>query len=165
MSAEAAVIKYSRICFALVVICLAGAIAAQEAEKPAAEDVAGLEGDTSAISRSIGAIDEDLGSIDDLADAILNETGSLKLDNERLQSKLRELQKLNGEAGGEIAALNGKVAVLVDKAKVLGARYEEAIGIAQGYKAKYKRTRIAAFVLGAATLAIGGALIGVAAAR
>jgi hypothetical protein len=157
--------KAFRTCLAIIIICLAGAIAAQEAGKPAAEDIAGLQGDTSAITRSIGAIDEDLGSIDDLANAILNETGSLKLDNERLQSKIRELQKLNGEAGSEIESLNGKVAVLVDKAKVLGQRYEEAIGIAQGYKAKYKRTRIAAFVLGAATLAIGGALIGVAAAR
>jgi chromosome segregation ATPase len=163
--AEATVIYFSRASIALVVFLLAGTIAAQETEKPAAEDLAGLQGDTSAIARSIGAIDEDLGSIDDLANAILKETGSLKLDNERLQSKIRELQRLNGEAGGEIETLNGKVAVLVDKAKVLGERYEEAIGIAQGYKAKYKRTRIAAFVLGAAALAAGGALVGVAAAR
>jgi hypothetical protein len=149
-------------CLLIASLCLS---AAAEDAASVAESVSGLQGDTSAIARSLGAIDEDLGSIDDLANAILKETGSLKLDNERLQSNIRELQRLNGEAGSEIESLNGKVAILVDKAKVLGERYEEAIGIAQGYKAKYKRTRVVAIMLGVAAVAAGGALIGVAAAR
>jgi hypothetical protein len=149
----------------LALLCLGGAAWAEGGDSIPAEGDAGLKGDTSAIAQSIGAIDGDLGTMDDIANAILGEIGGLKGDIGKLQARIKELQALNGEAGEEIARLNAKVAVLVDRAQSLGDRYEKMAGLAQGYKTKYKRTRIAAFVLGAATLALGGVLVGVAASK
>jgi septal ring factor EnvC (AmiA/AmiB activator) len=157
--------KLGRLILSLALAALAASLAAQEPDSAVSERVAGLRSDGGAIAESLGAIDEDLGSIDKLASAILGETGNLKLDVERLQAKLRELQRLNGEAGEEIGRLNARIAALMDRAKVLGDRYEEVIGIAKGYKAKYKRTKIVAIALGIGTVALGGALIGVAAAK
>ena len=158
--------KLDRLCLAFALLCPAcSAVADEGRETPTAKGAAGIKDDSSAITRSIGAIDEDLGSIDELAGAILGESVSLKIDIERLQARIKELQRVNAEAGDEIRRLNERVATLLDRAKALGERYEELVGIAQGYKTQGKRARIAAFALGATTLALGGVLVGAAVSR
>jgi|GEM_PF-5607067 len=146
--------------FMLVAALGAGAEIPQGAE--AAE---GQGGGAREVAESIGAIDRDLDSIDDLAAAILGETAGLEGDNERLRAAVDELRGLNGEAAAEIARLNDGVASLAATAELLGRRYDEAVGMAQRYKDEAARHRALAIGLGAATVVLGGALLGAAAAR